>query len=599
MRHAYAFEPAEHLPQLRAVIRELEALPELGPGTLDRVQRRYPKADGRVLSKSEIIRGYRYLARREGRDADAGGLIERLQMKPIRTLSGVAPVTVLTKPYPCPGRCIFCPNDVRMPKSYLANEPGAMRAASHAFDPYLQTFFRLRSFHNIGHRVDKVELIILGGTWSFYPESYQVWFVKRCFDALNDFGQRHDPDHLRPAGAPSFDQLDPLDGANLDASYNQAVSDHLRRHHAGDLLAANEAAGWPELVAAQRRNETAAARCVGLVVETRPDHICEAEVTRIRRLGATKVQIGIQSLSDAVLAANRRGHDVAATRRAMTLLRQMGFKLHAHWMPNLYGSSPAADLADFERLFADPAICPDELKVYPCSLIESAELMVPYREGRWRPYDHDELLEVLVGCLQRAPAYCRLTRIIRDIPSQDIVAGNKLTNFRELAERELERRGGQCRDIRSREIRGRPTRPEELRLEPLRYTTAAGEEVFLQMVTTSGKLAGFLRLALPRQQPFVAEIAASAMIREVHVYGALAGLGQKGEGKAQHSGLGRRLVDEAEALAAGAGFADLAVISSVGTREYYRGLGFTDGELYQHRTVRQGARTHNSSLETA
>ena len=508
-------------------------------------------------------------------------------MKPVRTASGVAPVTLLTKPHPCPGRCIFCPSDVRMPKSYLSDEPGAQRAAQHRFDPYAQTLSRLRTYHHTGHRVDKVELIVLGGTWSSYPEPYQLWFVKRSFDALNDFARWRDGELAAPAeaGMQWAELEERIDGSRLDRNYNRIVSDWAESH--GNGQQATEAAGWAELARVQRANETCAARCVGLVVETRPDHLSAEEVLRIRRLGATKVQIGYQSLSDEVLAANRRGHDVAATRRAMRLLRGAGLKIHAHWMPNLYGSSPAGDVEDFARIFADPDFRPDELKIYPCSLIESAELMRYWRDGRWRPYDHDELLEVLVQCLHRTPEYCRLTRVIRDIPGTDIVDGNRMTNFRQLAETELVRRDLPARDIRAREVRHRDVAVEEAELRETRYATSVGEEHFLQYVTPDDRLAAFLRLSLPAAAVEIGEIAASAMIREVHVYGRLVAIGERRDGRSQHGGLGSRLVERAAELAAAAGFTDLAVISAVGTRDYYRRLGFNDGELYQHRRLIQ------------
>ena len=586
MRTTFTFEPEHYLRELRSVIREIESLETLEPRELDRIVRRHPKGGKAVLSKSEIIRGYRFIAEREGWDPEASGFIARLRKKPIRTLSGVAPVTVLTKPFPCPGKCIFCPNDVRMPKSYLSSEPGAQRAASHAFDPYLQTYFRLRTFQNTGHRIDKVELIVLGGTWSFYPEPYQIWFMKRCFDALNDFGARQDPAEIRRADALDFEDLEEeIDGERFERTYNQVVGEFLREAQEGRLEDQREAGRWEELFEVQRLNETGNARCVGLVLETRPDHISEDEVLRLRKLGATKVQIGFQSLSDEVLRLNRRGHDVEATRRAMELLRQAGLKIHAHWMPNLYGSSPTKDLEDFRKMFEDPAFRPDELKIYPCSLIETAELMAYYRDGRFKPYEERELMEVLVGCLECVPRYCRLTRIIRDIPSQDIVVGNKLTNFRQLAEQSLLAQGGRCRDIRSREIRGQAVAFEDLRLRAEEYDTRVSREIFLEYVTDADEIAGFLRLSLPRRPPFIPELAPSAIIREIHVYGAMAGLGQPAQGKAQHLGLGRRLTAEAQRRAAEARFRDLAVISSVGTREYYRGLGFLDGELYQHRPV--------------
>jgi elongator complex protein 3 len=339
------------------------------------------------------------------------------------------------------------------------------------------------------------------------------------------------------------------------------------------------------LEAAHRRNETAPCRCVGLVVETRPDHISEDEVLRIRRLGCTKVQIGFQSLNDDVLRLNRRGHTVEATRRAVRLLRRAGFKVHAHWMPNLYGSSPADDIADYARMFADPDFRPDELKVYPCSLIESAALMQNYRDGSWRPYTHDELLDVLVECFRLTPEYCRLTRVIRDIPGTDIVVGNQTTNFRQLVEAELERRGERSRDSRAREVRHRPTSPESLLLDEVWYRSSVGDEVFLQFIDADRSIAGFLRLSLPELPPLISELDGAAMIREVHVYGQSVEIGENAPGRAQHSGLGTRLIERATAITRERGYRRLAVISAIGTREYYRKRGFEDGTLYQAKNL--------------
>jgi len=577
----YRFQPELHDRELRTIIREIEECPPSRATDLDRILKKYPKGGKEYFSKSEILQGYQYLAKTEGWPSQSVPFLEKLKMKPVRTLSGVAPVTVLTKPFPCPGQCIFCPNDIRMPKSYLSREPGAQRAAYHDFDPYQQTYSRLTALQRMGHRVDKVELIILGGTWSFYPQGYQNWFVQRCFEAMNDFGRGSFRDDPHP-GRPNYQGLNiRVDGKLGSNPYNDIVSGYLR---SGD---AHELASLAEVESAHLQNETSLHRCVGLSVETRPDYVTEAEVERMRSLGATKVQIGIQSLSDDVLTLNKRGHDVAATRRAIRLLRQAGFKIQAHWMPNLYGSSPVRDVEDFERLFSDSDFRPDELKIYPCSLIESAELMVAYQAEKWRPYTHHELLEVLVACLERVPGYCRISRVIRDIPGDDILDGNKTTNFRGVAEAELRARGLACRDIRSREIRSARVREEELSLNELRYRSSIGEEVFLQFINGDRRIAGFLRLALPARESFIEEIRKSALVREVHVYGAAAALGEKDEGKAQHLGLGRRLVRRAEALAGEAGFSSLAVISSVGTREYYRRLGFHDGRLYQQKSLTQ------------
>lgn len=578
----YRFDPDRYASALVALIADLDGLERWDKVAYERILRQHPK-DGRgFFSKAEILDGFRHFNRKLDWQRDVQAFADKIRMKPVRTLSGVAPVTVLTKPFPCPGRCIFCPSDVRMPKSYLSDEPGAQRAAEHQFDPYRQTFSRLRAYHNIGHRTDKVELIILGGTWSSYPLAYQIWFVKRCFDAMNDFG---DWRSRRPTEWPAMPPLDHreiearVDGREIDRTYNQIVTDFAESN--SDPTTAAEAASWPQLHTAQRTNEEAEARCVGLVVETRPDHFDLGEAVHLRRLGVTKVQIGFQSLSDDVLAKNHRGHDVAAIRRSVKLLRQAGFKIHAHWMPNLYGSSPVEDVADYRKLFDDPDFRPDELKIYPCSLIESAELMSYYERGEWRPYSHDELLDVLAACLLETPDYCRLTRVIRDIPGTDIVDGNKLTNFRELAERALAERGESSRDIRAREVRQTEVRRDDLHLARIEYETSAGSEVFLQFVTSDDRLAAFLRLSLPREPVPVSEVQYSAMIREVHVYGRLVEIGARDDGRSQHLGLGRELIEEARRLAAADGFERLAVISSVGTRAYYRALGFDDGELYQ------------------
>jgi elongator complex protein 3 len=589
---ALDFDPEEHRAALCAVIREIEsavlagALAEPLPrAALHRILRRHPRHGRGLYSHSELIAGYRAFAGTEGFALDEPGFIARVQMRPVRTQSGVTPVTVLTKPYPCPGKCVFCPNDVRMPKSYLSVEPGCQRAEANGFDPYLQTYQRLLAFRSIGHPTDKAELIVLGGTFSYYPEPYRLWFIKRCFEAFNDFGAGRDGCAVADTQRLSLaQQTARLDGRRLGAGYNRVVARFLRRDAGAELLRDFEHASFDELAEVQRQNETARTRNVGLVLETRPDHIDEAEVECLRRLGCTKVQIGYQSLSDEILARNKRGHDVAATRRAMSLLRQAGFKILAHMMPNLLGATPDSDVEDIARAFDDPDFRPDELKVYPCSLIESAELMRHYEDGSFRPYARAELLHVLTELMLRTPRYCRLARVIRDISSGDIVAGNRLSNFREIAEQALRARGQRSVEIRSREIRhSRVGLGSTLRTTA--YATSVAEERFIEFVTDDDRILGFCRLSLPRAPSFMAEIASSALLREVHVYGASLSLGERHGEHAQHRGFGRRLIDEAARQAALAGHANLAVISAVGTRPYYRARGFHDGRLYQHRAL--------------
>ncbi len=605
----YELDVEEHRDQLIPLLKViLESPKRLSSREHQQLMRRYPKPAGEgFYSLANLVDAWRVFAGREGVPAYDEGLLHKLRRKPVRTLSGVTPVTVLTKPFPCPGTCIFCPNDVRMPKSYLADEPGAQRAEKNAFDPYLQTYMRLQTYHNLGHSTDKIEIIVLGGTWSFYPETYQIWFVKRIFDAMHDFGKGIDGragvvTALRQRSMFSGEQISNvvIQGVDMPVSYNQVVqniyADEMYRSRglvdeivSGERQrsAVDEYATWEELEGAQRENETAPCRSVGLVIETRPDHISADEVIRIRRLGCTKVQIGFQSLDDRVLEMNKRGHGLAATRRAVKLLRKAGFKIHAHWMPNLYGSSPDADRADFEKMFDDVDFRPDELKIYPCSLIESAELMQRYQAGDWRPYGHDELLELLVDCFEKTPEYCRLTRVIRDIPGTDIVDGNKVTNFRQLVERELARRGGKSNDIRAREIRRDPVTDGDLRLDVSEYSSSIGDEVFLQYITSERKIAAFLRLSLPDagEAPLLEELNGCAMIREVHVYGLSLGFGTAMTGRAQHLGLGSRLIEKAAEIASERGYARLAVISAIGTRDYYRARGFQDGELYQIRDL--------------
>ena len=587
------FDPETVRSALLPLLRAIEAVPDdvtepFSTEVIEPLLRRHPRPGGGFFSRSHLIAGFRAFAATESFRFDEARFRRRVQRRPVRTQSGVTPLTVLTRPFPCPGQCIFCPNDVRMPKSYLSDEPGAQRAANNQFDPYLQTWNRLAAFDATGHPVDKVELIVLGGTWSFHPEPYQIWFVRRCLEAMNDFGAGRDRRDAVESGMPDFEELDvEIRGDRFSKNpYNATVSAFLKERQGGALLLAHEQSDWDGLEAAQRANETAGARCVGLVLETRPDHVDEAEVLRLRRLGATKVQLGVQSLDEAILSANRRGHGLAETRRAFSLLRRAGFKLHVHWMANLLGATPESDRRDFPRLFEDPAFRPDELKLYPCSLIETAELMGPWRRGEWRPYEDSELLEVVADALPRVPRYTRVTRVIRDISSDDIVVGNKRTNFRQIAEQEVTRRGASLVEIRHREIRGASFDPESLRLIDTEYATGASAEHFLEWVTAEDRIVGFLRLSLPTAASFIPELGDAALVRELHVYGGAVRLGAEPGSAAQHRGLGARLLEAAAERASAAGYSKLSVISAIGTRAYYRQQGFTDGVLYQHRLLR-------------
>ncbi len=507
-----------------------------------RALRAYPLPDGSFLSKADLVAVYHEMVERGDLPQD-GALLERLRLKPIRTLSGVTTVTVLTKPYPCPGKCIFCPTDVRMPKSYLPDEPGAMRGLEHGFDPYAQVRARLEALHMTGHPTDKIELLILGGTWSAYRRDYQAWFIRRCFEALNEEGDPAEPD-------PTLDRVpQPIDIQTL-----QTI---------------------------QQRNETAPHRNVGLVIETRPDEITPAEIRWLRLLGVTKVQLGAQSLDDRILALNQRGHDVETTRRAVRLLRAAGFKIVLHWMPNLLGATPESDVEDFARLWQ--GLCPDEIKIYPTQLLQSTELYAFWQRGEYQPYTTEQLIELLATIKATIPPYCRVNRVIRDIPSTHVVAGNRRTSLRQDVLREMERRGQRCRCIRCREVREQPVQPQALELQDLTYAADGAEEHFLSFVTPQDRLAAFLRLSLPQERIpdlGIADLEDAALIREVHVYGQSLPVGAERQGAAQHIGLGTRLLQEAETLARSRGYRRLAVIAAIGTRRYYLERGFYRGELY-------------------
>ena len=497
-----------------------------------------------VLGKSFLVAAYNEMVA-DGTLAADVSLLDKLRMKPVRTLSGVTTVTVLTKPYPCPGKCIFCPTDVRMPKSYLPDEPGAMRGVEHHFDPYAQVRSRLKQLENLGHPTHKIELLILGGTWSSYRRDYQEWFVARCFDAMNDS---------------PLPVLEEGPGA-------RAMND-----------AALPAVNLPEI---QSENESAPHRNVGLVIETRPDEITPDELRWLRHLGVTKVQLGAQSLDDRILEINKRGHDAASTRRAVSLLRAAGFKIVLHWMPNLLGATPDSDREDFAKLWT--GLCPDEIKIYPNQLLENAELYDYWRRGEFQPYSTQQLIALIADIKPSIPRYCRVNRVIRDIPSTHVVDGNRRTSLRQDVHSEMKRRGTRCECIRCREVRSKSVQTDLLELNDLAYPTDSAEEHFISFVMPDDKIAGFARLSLPTENSPAtgfADLDGAALIREVHVYGQSLPVGADRAGAAQHTGLGTRLLVAADAVARARGFQRIAVISAVGTRGYYLERGFSRGEYY-------------------
>lgn len=532
---------AETLPPSRDELRRLK--------TRMAAQARRP-----LIRNDALLERYR-LDVAHGRRAPDARLERILTLNGIRSQSGIATVTVITEPYACPGRCVYCPTEARAPKSYLTNEPAVMRALRNDYDPYRQVWSRLEALDETGHPTEKIELIIKGGTWSFYPESYQREFIQRCLEAANDFGRGGG----RGAG----------DGGSLET--------------------------------VQRINETATSRMIGITIETRPDYVHEAEIRRLRELGVTRVELGVQSLDESVLTLIVRDHGTAEVRRATQLLKDAGFKVAYHLMPNLPGATPETDLASTRMVFEDPGYQPDAVKVYPCVVIESAELYQWWKGGRHQPYDDETLVELLIQIKQLVPPHVRIERVIRDIPSTSIRAGCAITNLREEAQRRMSARGLRCHCIRCRQVRDEAA--GNARLIRRDYAASDGREVFLSFEDPAAdRLASLLRLRLPsatmRRQPLSPVLQQTALIRELHTYGPHVPLHHRRDGAAQHRGFGLRLLQEAERIAREEfGLRRMAVIAGVGVREYYRRLGYELQDTYMIKALVQHTAHSNQHTE--
>lgn len=445
-----------------------------------------------------------------------------LQIKPTRTVSGVAVIAVMSKPGKCPhGKCSYCPHVENVPESYTGKEPAARRGIANKFSPYKQVQNRLDQLYVTGHLPEKVELIIMGGTFPAYPKKYQETFVKECLRGMNDFPKAK--------------------------SYKTTLKE------------------------AQKKNEKAKVRCIGMTFETRPDFI---DADLMLKLGGTRVELGVQTVYDEIYKKVKRGHTIATVKEATKVLKDSGFKVLYHMMLGLPGSSPKKDIAAFKEIFSNPDFMPDMLKIYPCLVIPGSEVYDDWKAGKYEPYNEATAMKTIKEIKKFCPEWVRIMRIERDIPGTEIAAGIKSTNLRQLLGKT------DCKCIRCREIGHLLAKGVKIQkpitLNTITYPASAGKEIFLQFIDKNKTLIGFLRLRLNNTK--------TAFVRELHVYGEQIPIGK--QGSVQHKGYGKKLLKEAEKIAKKSQKTKISVISGIGVREYYKKLGYKFDGSYMSKFLR-------------
>jgi len=484
----------------------------------------------------ELLEAYRELLE-EGRIDDNTTIFNFLVKRKVRTESGIANITVLMKAYGCPGQCIYCPSQPKMPKSYFSKQPAMMRAVRNNFNCYKQMKTRLNGLKTQGHDISKIDVRTAGGTWGAYAHDYQEFFVKSIYFALNE-----------------------------------GDGEFLEDEEATRLIEESSLAELIEI------NETTKCRCVGLWVETRPDWIDPTEIKRLRRFGVTGIELGLQTTNDKVNEFNKRGHSLEQSIEATKMCRDAGLKICHHIMPNLPTSTPEIDLQTVSDLFEKDILQPDYIKVYPCMVLPYTKLakMVEEDSSIHTPYSDQKLFDILVKIKSLVPRHCRIIRILRDFPSNLVLQGTKTLNMRQI----LAQKGVHCECIRCREIKGDTYDPTKVELRVEEYPANQGQEFFISLNSQEqDKLIGLCRLRLPEKGlDFIPELKGAALIRELHVYGTQKSLNNQSESrlksKTQHKGYGKQLMQKAEEIASQNGFTRVAVISAIGTREYYKKLGY-------------------------
>jgi len=522
------------IPLAKKVVLELCKEDSLDDKKLKLIRNGITRDNGGILPKNlELIEAYRELVE-EGKIANSPHILKIIQKRKVRTLSGIANITVLTKDLGCPGKCIYCPTEPNMPKSYLSNEPAMMRAVLNQFDAYKQVKTRLNGLVAQGHDVTKIDIRIAGGTWGAVPEWYRLEFLKGIYLALNEGAGE-----LR---IKNYELI--IKSSNLE-----------------DLI---------------KENETANSRCVGLWVETRPDWVTEDELRKLRSYGVTGIELGIQTTDDGVNNFCKRGHGVKESIQATKLCRDIGLKVCHHLMPNMPTATMESDLKSGKDLFENEGLRPDYLKIYPTMVTPYSELsiMVKKDPSVHTAYNDEELMKLIVEIKKNVPEYCRIIRVIRDFPAESIQEGSKKSNLRQI----MQRMGAVCRCVRCREINDHKFAVMNLKLVDREYRANDGIEHFISFEEPKiDKLIGLCRLRFPSDvKPIFDELKGAAIVRELHVYGRQETLDTDKPltSNTQHLGFGKKLMEQAEELSKKAGYKKIAVIAAIGTREYYRKLGY-------------------------
>ncbi|AEG17726.1 tRNA uridine(34) 5-carboxymethylaminomethyl modification radical SAM/GNAT enzyme Elp3 [Methanobacterium paludis] len=483
-----------------------------------------------------------------------------VQKKPTRTISGVAVVAVMCKPHKCPhGRCLYCPESKNAPPSYTGEEPAALRARMFDFHPYKQTYNRLLQLESIGHPLDKVELIVMGGTFPSYFLCYQEWFISKCLEAMNDFGIKNPEESIKIKSDTHMD-------VPQDFVYLEDV---------------------------QRTNEKSPVRCVGMTFETRPDYCKIPDVDRMLNMGVTRVELGVQTIYNFIYKRIERGHTIEDVVESTRILRDSGIKVAMHLMPGLF-SDFDRDMRIFKRVFSDSRFKPDMLKIYPCLVTEGSKIHEMWQKGEYIPYTTEEAVDLIVEVKKILPKWVRTMRIQRDIPSPLIEAGVKKSNLGELVYNKLTEHGANCKCIRCREVghraaEGVNTNFDDIKLLREEYDAGEGREIFLSFEDVkSDVLIGFLRLRMPSAKAHRKEVdSKTALLRELHVYGPMAKIGDKKQAEIwQHMGYGEQLLAEAEKIASEEYDKNkLLVISGIGARNYYKKFGYSREGPYMSKRI--------------